>query len=172
MEGCLQKAVGTPNKNSNLDHCVVFFSGRREVGPKRNETDIHLSVSSKKILATQQLSTVLFQNYFTLTPPNLHGKRFCPRKGIQKKSLVCRGSSRIWVVVSNICYFHPILGEMNSIWRSHMFQMGGEKPPPWSEVKCAKCGAEGVKDGARFKKMPAKFTEINSPKGCLKCPKN
>ena len=67
MEGCLQKAVGTPNKNSNLDQCIVFFSGRRGVVPKRNETDIHLYVSSKKILATQQLSAVLFRNYFTLT---------------------------------------------------------------------------------------------------------
>ena len=32
-----------------------------------------------------------------------------------------------WVLVSNMCYFHPFLGFHDPIWLAHMFQTGGEK---------------------------------------------
>ena len=98
------------------------------MGPKRNETDIHLYVSSKKILATQQLSAVLFRNYFTLTPPNLHGKRFCPRKGILKNLWRGREFQNLGGGFKYLL-FSPRRGEIIP-FDEHMFQMGGEKPPP------------------------------------------
>ena len=113
-----KKAVGTPNKNSWLPS-------------KRNHCVVffwggHPSLCFfQKILVNQQFSIVLFQSYFAPTPSQFAGQDGCVLEKEFKK--VFGG------------------GKFQNLSRHFFLRNWGLRT---LEVKCAKCGAEGVKDSS------------------------